>query len=117
MLAVTVVIWTFGEMVFSPVGAAYIADIAPLDLRARYQAGMGVHVQPRPHAGADRRDAAVQHARRLRSGLTCFGLCLAARRQADGSRLGSRTRKRADESGAAVAADRSGPDEPVAHVD
>jgi MFS family permease len=37
-LALTVVIWTFGEMVFSPVGAAYIADIAPLDLRGRYQA-------------------------------------------------------------------------------
>jgi MFS family permease len=41
MLAVTVVIWTFGEMVFSPVGAAYIADIAPPDLRARYQAAWG----------------------------------------------------------------------------
>jgi MFS family permease len=37
-LALTVVIWTFGEMVFSPVGAAYIADIAPSDLRGRYQA-------------------------------------------------------------------------------
>jgi MFS family permease len=38
MLVLTVVIWTFGEMVFSPVGSAYIADIAPADLRARYQA-------------------------------------------------------------------------------
>jgi MFS family permease len=38
-LAITVVIWTFGEMVYSPVGSAYIADIAPVDLRARYQAG------------------------------------------------------------------------------
>jgi MFS family permease len=37
-LAGTVVLWTFGEMVFSPVAAAYVADIAPLDLRARYQA-------------------------------------------------------------------------------
>lgn len=37
-LALTVVVWTFGEMVFSPVAAAYIADIAPVDLRARYQA-------------------------------------------------------------------------------
>jgi MFS family permease len=37
-LALTVVIWTFGEMVYSPVGSAYIADIAPLDLRGRYQA-------------------------------------------------------------------------------
>ena len=38
MLALTVVIWTLGETVFSPVGAAYIADIAPIDLRGRYQA-------------------------------------------------------------------------------
>jgi MFS family permease len=37
-LAATVVIWTFGEMVYSPVGSAYIADIAPVDLRGRYQA-------------------------------------------------------------------------------
>ena len=37
-LALTVVVWTFGEMVYSPVGSAYIADIAPLDLRGRYQA-------------------------------------------------------------------------------
>jgi MFS family permease len=39
-LSLTVVIWTFGEMVYSPVGSAYIADIAPLDLRARYQAAL-----------------------------------------------------------------------------
>lgn len=38
MLVLTVVIWTLGETVFSPVSAAYIADIAPLDLRGRYQA-------------------------------------------------------------------------------
>jgi MFS family permease len=37
-LGVTVAMWTFGEMVFAPVASAYIADIAPLDLRARYQA-------------------------------------------------------------------------------
>lgn len=37
-LAATVVIWTFGEMVYSPVGSAYIADIAPVELRGRYQA-------------------------------------------------------------------------------
>jgi len=40
-LAVTVVIWTFGEMVYSPVGSAYIADIAPTELRGRYQAAYG----------------------------------------------------------------------------
>lgn len=37
-LAATVVIWTFGEMVYSPVGSAYIADLAPIELRGRYQA-------------------------------------------------------------------------------
>lgn len=39
-LALTVVIWTFGEMVYSPVGSAYIADIAPVELRGRYQAAL-----------------------------------------------------------------------------
>ena len=37
-LAATVVVWTFGEMVYSPVGSAYIADISPPELRGRYQA-------------------------------------------------------------------------------
>jgi MFS family permease len=37
-LAMTVVIWTFGEMVYSPVGSAYVADIASRELRGRYQA-------------------------------------------------------------------------------
>ena len=36
-LIVTVVIWTFGEMCFSPVAAAYVADLAPESLRGRYQ--------------------------------------------------------------------------------
>ena len=40
-LAATVVIWTFGEMVYAPVGSAYIADIAPIELRGRYQAAYG----------------------------------------------------------------------------
>ena len=37
LLALTVVIWTFGEMVAAPVGNAYVADLAPLHLRGRYQ--------------------------------------------------------------------------------
>ena len=40
-LAFTVVIWTFGEMVYSPVGSAYVADIAPVQWRGRYQAAYG----------------------------------------------------------------------------
>jgi MFS family permease len=37
LLAFTVVIWTFGEMVAAPVGNAYVADLAPAHLRGRYQ--------------------------------------------------------------------------------
>jgi len=36
-LIATVVVWTFGEMCFSPVAAAYVADLAPPRLRGRYQ--------------------------------------------------------------------------------
>jgi MFS family permease len=36
-LALTVVIWTFGEMVAAPVASAYVADLAPTHLRGRYQ--------------------------------------------------------------------------------
>lgn len=37
LLALTVVIWTLGEIVGSPVAQAYVADLAPLHLRGRYQ--------------------------------------------------------------------------------
>lgn len=37
MLVLTVIIWTLGEMVHSPISPAYIADLAPLHLRGRYQ--------------------------------------------------------------------------------
>jgi MFS family permease len=36
-MAATVVVWTLGEMCFSPVASAYVADIAPEDMRGRYQ--------------------------------------------------------------------------------
>jgi MFS family permease len=42
LLIVTVVIWTFGEMVAAPVGYAYVADIAPAHLRGRYQGLYGM---------------------------------------------------------------------------
>jgi MFS family permease len=35
--AVTVFIWTIGEIVYAPVASAYVADIAPTHLRGRYQ--------------------------------------------------------------------------------
>src|SRR6185503_11745773 len=41
LLAWTVVIWTFGEMVSSPLIAAYVAEIAPERYRGRY---MGMFV-------------------------------------------------------------------------
>ena len=36
-----VVVWTIGEMVESPVAAAFVADRAPENLRGRYQAAFG----------------------------------------------------------------------------
>jgi MFS family permease len=36
-LALTVAIWTLGEMVSAPVAYAYVADIAPEHMRGRYQ--------------------------------------------------------------------------------
>jgi MFS family permease len=42
LLALTVVIWTFGEMVAAPVGNAYVADLAPSHLRGRYQGAYGL---------------------------------------------------------------------------
>ena len=77
MLALTVVIWTFGEMVFSPVGAAYIADIAPTDLRARYQAAWGftfsLGLVLAPIGGT-----LLYSIRPSVLWSTCFGVCLAA---------------------------------------
>jgi MFS family permease len=42
LLALTVGIWTLGEMIHSPVSAAYVADLAPSSLRGRYQGAWGV---------------------------------------------------------------------------
>ncbi len=41
-LALTVAIWTAGEMVAAPVSYAYVADIAPQDMRGRYQGLYGL---------------------------------------------------------------------------
>jgi MFS family permease len=41
-LAVSVVVWTAGEMVFSPVASAYVAALAPPTLRGRYTATWGL---------------------------------------------------------------------------
>lgn len=40
-LALTVVIWTLGEIVSMPVASAYVADAAPADMRGRYQGAFG----------------------------------------------------------------------------
>ena len=34
--ALTVLVWTAGEIVFTPVAAAYVGDLAPDNLRGRY---------------------------------------------------------------------------------
>ncbi len=36
LLVVGVLLWTFGEMVMAPLGGAYVADLAPDELRGRY---------------------------------------------------------------------------------
>jgi MFS family permease len=41
MLTGVIVVWTIGEMVESPVAAAFVADRAPESLRGRYQAAFG----------------------------------------------------------------------------
>jgi MFS family permease len=41
-LFATVAVWTLGEMVFSPVAAAHVADLAPADMRARYQSAFAL---------------------------------------------------------------------------
>lgn len=41
-LALTVLIWTLGEIVYAPVASAYVAEIAPEHLRGRYQGAWGL---------------------------------------------------------------------------
>ena len=42
LLALTVGIWTFGEMIHSPASASYVAHLAPPHLRGRYQGTWGM---------------------------------------------------------------------------
>lgn len=42
LLVISVVIWTFGEMVSAPVSAAYVADLAPQHVRGRYMGTFGL---------------------------------------------------------------------------
>ena len=42
LLAVTVVVWTLGEIVAAPVSGAYVADISPPHMRGRYAGGWGM---------------------------------------------------------------------------
>ncbi len=41
LLALAVVVWTLGEISFMPVAGAYVADVAPVQLRGRYQGVWG----------------------------------------------------------------------------
>ena len=41
-LALTVMIWTLGEIVYAPVASAYVADIAPEHMRGRYAGAWGL---------------------------------------------------------------------------
>ena len=123
-LAVTVVIWTFGEMVFSPVGAAYIADIAPIDLRGRYQAAwaftFSLGLMLAPIGGT-----LLYSVRPALLWVTCLGLCCGAAGLMAAAWLGEHRAERREgtnlERGAerlSVASSRAIiADEPAAHVD
>jgi MFS family permease len=41
-LGFTVLVWTLGEIIYAPVAAAYVADLAPENLRGRYQGAWGL---------------------------------------------------------------------------
>ncbi len=42
LLAVTVVVWTLGEIVAAPVSGAYVADVSPPHMRGRYAGAWGM---------------------------------------------------------------------------
>jgi MFS family permease len=42
LLATTVVIWTFGEMLYFPMASAHVANISPADMRGRYHGAWGI---------------------------------------------------------------------------
>ncbi len=42
LLIVTVIIWTIGEMIYFPVAAAHVANVAPSDMRGRYHGAYGI---------------------------------------------------------------------------
>ncbi len=111
-LALTVVIWTFGEMVFSPVGAAYIADIAPRHLRGRYQAAwaftFSLGLMLAPIGGT-----LLYSVKPVWLWFTCFALCLAAA----GLMLGAWISERGVERTIASSSRASFADEPAAPAD
>lgn len=42
LFALTVVVWSLGEVVYMPVAGAYVADVAPYDMRGRFQGAWGL---------------------------------------------------------------------------
>jgi MFS family permease len=53
--AVTVVIWTFGEMILFPVAATYVSEVAPSDRQGEYMGAywiaLSLAMMPGPWAG------------------------------------------------------------------
>jgi MFS family permease len=115
-LALTVVIWTFGEMVFSPVGAAYVADIAPPDLRGRYQASWGftfsLGLMLAPIGGA-----LLYSVRPALLWSICLALCLAAASLLTTAWMGERRATAGAERKIGAATGPVFADEPAARVD
>jgi MFS family permease len=42
LVALTVIVWTLGEIMYMPVASAYVADIAPKEMRGRYSGAFGM---------------------------------------------------------------------------
>ncbi|MDB4874517.1 MAG: major facilitator superfamily 1 transporter [Gemmatimonadetes bacterium] len=87
-LAATVVVWTFGEMIFFPASTAYVADIAPAGRTGEYMGGyasmFSLSMIVGPWAGTaslDRFGPAATWAGVFACGLLAVGVIAAARHQ------------------------------------
>lgn len=71
-IAACIVIWTLGEICYSPVASAFVADLAPAGVQGRYQAAWGL-----TSAGGLMLAPAIGPALFAASRDTLWGLCLA----------------------------------------
>lgn len=78
LYAVTVVIWTVGEMLTAPTGSAIVADLSPLHLRGRYQALYSVSFGVAAFAGPVLGGLVIQRFGDPTLWLACLGVSILA---------------------------------------